>query len=62
VRAALPHLCNPRRGRDIIAMAASASGLLIQVRNAAVLNYYANTVEHFFAPASAPARAADEPA
>jgi len=62
VRAALPHLCNPRRGRDIIAIVTSAGGPVVQVRNATVMNYYANTVEHFFAPASVPARADDEPA
>jgi len=62
VRVALPHLCNPRRGRDIIAIVTSAGGPLVQVRNAAVMNYYANTVEHFFAPAHAPARMDDEPA
>lgn len=62
LHAALPHLCNPRRGRDIIAIGTSAGGPVVQVRNAAVMNYYANTVEHFFAPANVPARTDDEPA
>jgi glycerol-3-phosphate O-acyltransferase len=60
LHAALPHLCRPWRGRDIIAFGMSAGGPLVRVHDAAVLEYYANTVDHFFAPAGTPARADDD--
>jgi len=45
---ALPHLCNPRRRRDIIRLEGPPESRLLRVVRPDVVAYYANTVSHLF--------------
>jgi glycerol-3-phosphate O-acyltransferase len=51
--AALQHLAQPRRRRNIIALVGPPRRRSVCVRNPNVIAYYANTIEHFFAPMQA---------